>query len=124
MTKKEIKYLDEFWSFAIKERDDFTCQLCGKTERLNSHHIISRSRRSTRWLIKNGVCLCQGCHKFKLHVDPIYYTHHLANLLNIDLEDLVELSRSLNKESFGNVKEKLVNTCKELKLKNTLKEKL
>jgi hypothetical protein len=48
---------------------------------LNSHHIYSRSNRSTRWDLENGVCLCVGHHtfstKFSAHKTPTEFTEWL-----------------------------------------------
>lgn len=79
LKKKQSKsYLnkkkDEQWSKAVKERDNHTCQYCGKKEYLNSHHIFSRSNFTTRWDLDNGITLCSGCHtfssKFSAHKTP------------------------------------------------------
>ncbi len=58
--RKDIsKLLDTAWSETVKVRDGYTCQKCGsKDKQLNSHHIFSRSFKSTRWDIDNGICLC------------------------------------------------------------------
>ena len=55
------------WAKSIKILFEFKCFNCGKTENLESHHIIPVSmnkRLSTN--LKNGICLCHDCHK-KLH---------------------------------------------------------
>lgn len=62
--KVSIKRLDDLWSEKIKQRDNFKCVKCGKDKYLNSHHIFSRSKRSTRWYLPNGITLCVGCHTF------------------------------------------------------------
>lgn len=56
--------LDEAWSKLVKLRAGNMCEYCLKTSNLNSHHIFSRSKRSTRWDVLNGVCLCVGHHTF------------------------------------------------------------
>lgn len=75
MTKKETKILDNLWSKTVKLKAGNKCEFCGKTNRLNSHHIYSRSKRSTRWDIDNGVCLCSGHHSlqsnFSAHKTPL-----------------------------------------------------
>lgn len=72
-----IKRLDDLWSEKIKERDGHKCVHCGKTSYLNSHHIFSRSKRSTRWYLPNGITLCVTCHtfssKFSAHKSPLEF---------------------------------------------------
>jgi 5-methylcytosine-specific restriction endonuclease McrA len=67
MKKKEIKYLDKLWAEKVKKRANYKCEYCGKTKYLNAHHIYSRSNRSVRWDVRNGICLCVGCHSFANH---------------------------------------------------------
>ena len=52
------------WSLKVKELAGFKCEYCGKPTGLNSHHIFSRSNKSTRYDLDNGVCLCVGHHTF------------------------------------------------------------
>ena len=62
------------WALKVKERAGFKCEYCGITEYLNSHHIFSRSNRTTRYDLDNGMCLCTCCHtfssKFSAHKTP------------------------------------------------------
>jgi len=62
--KKLVKKLDIMWSELVKKRAGNKCEYCGKSEYINSHHIFSRSSRSVRWDVDNGVCLCAGHHVF------------------------------------------------------------
>lgn len=68
------KRLMDTWSLKVKEVAGNKCEYCNKSTGLNSHHIFSRSKLSTRWDIDNGVCLCVGCHvfssKFSAHKTP------------------------------------------------------
>lgn len=75
MKKIEIKKLDKLWRDAIKERDT-CCQICGKVEYLNAHHVIGRRNLNLRWDLNNGITLCSGCHTFKTqsaHQDPLWF---------------------------------------------------
>lgn len=68
------KRLDEAWSKLVKLKAGERCEVCGKIRHLNSHHIFSRAKRSTRWDVENGVCLCVGCHvgnNFSAHKTPL-----------------------------------------------------
>ena len=80
--KKLDDSLDKLWSLLVKHRAGWRCEYCGSREKmLNSHHIYSRSNRSTRWDLENGVCLCVGHHtfstKFSAHKTPTEFTEWL-----------------------------------------------
>ena len=62
--KKWKKKKDQYWASMIKLDYDNKCAVCGKTERLNAHHILPREFLKTRWDRMNGIALCPGCHKF------------------------------------------------------------
>jgi 5-methylcytosine-specific restriction endonuclease McrA len=54
------------WARAVKERDNFTCQVCGNNKggNLVSHHLESYNNSpDLRIVLDNGVCLCEKCHK-------------------------------------------------------------
>lgn len=74
--------LDDAWAKLVKLKANMKCEHCGKTTGLNSHHIFSRSKKSTRWDVDNGVCLCVGCHvfssKFSAHKTPTEFTFWLV----------------------------------------------
>jgi ribosomal protein S27AE len=40
------------------------CRNCGRTGSLNAHHIMPRSRSSTRYLLENLLVICPLCHVF------------------------------------------------------------
>ena len=66
------------WADIIKLRAGHKCEKCGKTKEvatLNSHHIFARNSHSTRWDLRNGICLCSSCHTFgkdAAHRDPSF----------------------------------------------------
>ena len=53
------------WRMAIYKRDGFACVVCGNVGRnLNAHHIKEWVNfPELRLDIKNGVTMCEGCHK-------------------------------------------------------------
>jgi len=67
--KKLEKELDDLWHKAVLKRDNYGCKICGSRDRLQTHHIFSRIRRSTRWDMENGITLCAG-HHYLAHRDP------------------------------------------------------
>lgn len=66
-----LVYKDRYFSREVKhftknkvaalERDDWTCQICGRQERLHVHHRIPRYQGGTEAL-DNLITLCSGCH--------------------------------------------------------------
>ena len=52
------------WAKEIKERDNYTCQICKKFGvPLNSHHLNSWDMFiEQRYELANGITLCVGCH--------------------------------------------------------------
>lgn len=62
-SKKTLKKkCDVLWSEIVKIRAGYKCELCGKKENLQSHHVFGRRANSTRFDTNNGVCLCWRCH--------------------------------------------------------------
>ena len=45
-----------------KERDLYTCQICGSIERVEGHHILNYQYGGAA-SVDNIVTLCQKCHK-------------------------------------------------------------
>jgi len=45
----------------IRERDNYTCQLCFTKKDLNVHHINYNKKHNT---LKNLITLCRGCNSF------------------------------------------------------------
>lgn len=62
---------DKKWQAAVREKDNYTCQRCGKYEQyIHTHHVAPRSRRpDLRNDISNGKCLCNSCHSW-VHEHP------------------------------------------------------
>jgi transposase-like protein len=53
------------WRTQVFQRDNFTCQECGKHGgHLNAHHIESFAKNEAlRFDVSNGITLCVSCHK-------------------------------------------------------------
>ena len=53
-----------FWRVRVFERDNYTCQDCGKIGgELNSHHIKPfATHKNLRTELDNGITLCKTCH--------------------------------------------------------------
>jgi len=72
MKKSNIRKLDTLWSKRVKELAGYVCEHCLRNGYeiepetgawLNSSHILGRRYRATRWLLRNGLCLCLNCHQ-------------------------------------------------------------
>ncbi|KKN74752.1 hypothetical protein LCGC14_0387940 [marine sediment metagenome] len=63
---KGIRRSPEFyqWRKAVLERDNHTCQDCGRTEKVDAHHIRSIiDYPEGVFEIDNGLAVCENCHK-------------------------------------------------------------
>jgi predicted restriction endonuclease len=85
--------LDTAWSAAV--RSVGCCEYCGRTDTLNAHHIYSRSKKSTRWDIENGICLCVAHHtfssSFSAHKTPLEFIDWLYKNRGQDKIDALRL---------------------------------
>jgi len=78
------------WRDLVKDRDNYTCQVCGKYGKSNqAHHIVGRSNHAIRWDMRNGVTLCVGCH-MRAHNDPLGFTKWLMDYREDDYEYLLK----------------------------------
>lgn len=87
--------LDTAWSLLVKLRAGNKCEYCGKTSYLNSHHIYSRSKKSTRWKTENGICLCVGHHtfssSFSAHKTPLEFVQWLTSYKGQEFIDRLQI---------------------------------
>ena len=70
---KSIKLALKQWAVKVKERDGYTCQLCGETDRtiLEAHHMKHRSKfPELQFDFNNGITLCLKCHALQHTDDP------------------------------------------------------
>lgn len=70
MTRKnKIAKLDKEWSRQVIERDQSICQKCGRWGE-NPHHVFYKRKLGSRWLLENGINLCEDCHVPWAHAKP------------------------------------------------------
>lgn len=111
--------LDIAWAKLVKLKAGLKCEYCGTTtKQLHSHHIFSRSKKSTRWDIDNGICLCAGHHvlssTFSAHKTPTEFTYWFEKYKGKDFIEMLTFK--------SNQISKLHNFEKELLLKELQKE--
>lgn len=93
----KLKPKDKLWASLVKERDSYECQRChvvypeGRRQGLHAHHIFGRSRRTTRWMLENGISLCFGCHMWA-HANPLEFHEWMQDRLGAGYWDLRKLS--------------------------------
>ena len=84
------------WSKIVREKANYKCEICEKTEYLNSHHLISRKVIKYRHDVKNGVCLCAGCHNFNENSPHVFYWNFEEWLKNHKPEQYKDHSEKRN----------------------------
>jgi hypothetical protein len=69
------RHADKLWQQAVREKDNYTCQRCGKYDlHISTHHVAPRGRRpDLRHVVENGKCLDHACHMW-VHHHPIEAT--------------------------------------------------
>ena len=56
--------LQSEWARRVKERFGNACYICGETEGLDAHHLISASSEpKLQTKLTNGIPLCRRCHR-------------------------------------------------------------
>lgn len=94
--------LDNMWKTKVKKRDNWKCVYCGKNKNVQAHHIFSRSNRSTRWYLPNGISVCVGHHLFSsvfsAHKTPIEFAEWLKERNGEEwYDDLRRQAKSVDK---------------------------
>lgn len=74
------KQADKLWSLLV--RDIGHCFLCGETTYLQAAHGFPRRYLGTRHDLRNGWCLCRGCHKTMTH-HPLAWDDFLRKELGV-----------------------------------------
>ena len=104
--------LDDAWAKLVKLKAGMKCEKCSKTTALNSHHIYSRSKKSTRWDTDNGSCLCVGCHVFSFgfsaHKTPTEFTMWILKKRGDKWFDALTLKANTPQKLFKFEKEELL----------------
>ena len=103
------KKLDRAWSKAILTKG--RCEVCGESGYLNPHHIEGRRNFRLRWDLRNGVCLCSGCHMFRkesAHQSPEWFHFWLEENRWEDLQYIMCVRNEVKKWSIEELQIKLL----------------
>jgi len=115
-SKKTIeRKLDKAWSRAILSKG--RCEVCSTKEYLNAHHVEGRRNLQLRWDLRNGVCLCSGCHVFRkesAHQSPEWFHTWLESNRKEDLEYIMAIRNNIVKWTIEDLLNKLseLEQCK------------
>ncbi len=117
--KSIIKIIDNLWSKIIKAKGKCEFKNCRKERYLNSHHIISRSNKTLRWDLKNGVCLCAGHHTLltnSAHKNPIEFLEQMKEKRGQEWYDTLRLRAAVISKNldYKLIKLELLQIIKEL----------
>ena len=82
---------DQWFSKAIRLRDNDTCQCCGLAGG-DSAHIVGRRVKATRWSAINALCLCRSCHN-TLGEHPLDFAALITRLYGPEREDVLTFKR-------------------------------
>lgn len=77
---------DQLWSSIVRAAGK--CRICGSAERLQAAHGHSRTYMGTRWDLRNGWCLCSGCHMTMTH-NPLAWSRFLQTEWGPELYDVM-----------------------------------
>lgn len=94
MNKTQTKTLDCLWSKLVKLKAKGQCEWCGSNKTLNSHHVIGRRNKATRWNESNGVCLCAYHHmlsKNSAHQNPLEFIEFIRDKRGITWYTMLRL---------------------------------
>lgn len=67
---------DAHFSLAVRTRDRFVCQYCGK-DGTDAAHIFGRRSKVVRWSMDNALCLCRYHHQY-FESNPVAFTDFLT----------------------------------------------
>lgn len=78
------------WRAAVFKRDNYTCQKCNSADNLLAHHILKKEEYpEIKYLVENGITLCQTCHnKLAWHEEE-----YIPEFLNIVFHHTSALNR-------------------------------
>jgi len=85
MKRKSAKTLraecTHLWGLVVRNRDNHTCQWCGKPGN-QPHHIVSKAQGNiARFDVDNGITLCFYCHMRRIQREPLEFAEFVHRWL-------------------------------------------
>ena len=83
LAKRNFKLADKNWKNLVRERDNYTCQVCMRKldpKNAHAHHLIPRQIKECRHDLLNGITLCYYHHKvgpWSAHQNAVWFTQWL-----------------------------------------------
>ena len=108
--KLSMKTLDALWSKIVRRKFGNQCAVCGATP-VQAHHIFTRTYKSTRWDIDNGVALCYKHHFYLAHSKFEEFRDFLIELMGEEqYENLKTKSKQIVKPILEDIHAELERT--------------
>ena len=81
---------DDWFSKCIREGNNNSCEMCGRSGiKMETHHYEGRRNFATRFEPLNCCCLCYSCHR-KAHESPDRYKDFLVNKIGVMAYDVLK----------------------------------
>ncbi len=87
--------LDTLVSQYVRERDNWTCQKCGRGREscIDAAHIMARRHKATRYDPENLLSLCRECHSY-FTAHPLYFAVWVKEKIGADkFDELLQRAR-------------------------------
>jgi len=76
------------WAVSVKKRYKNTCQVCGKKDLIEAHHILPwKSFVDNRLDLENGIAVCENCHNI---------IHSFIGVHSLDLSKYPDAINNIN----------------------------
>lgn len=99
----KIDAADRYFSLWIRQRDNWTCQRCGKkytppTQALHCSHFKGRGKEATRFDPRNADALCYGCHSYFTSQPDEHYKWQVERKSQETIDEISLLSTKYKKK--------------------------
>ena len=114
------KFLIKIWREIVFAREGRLCVICGRPA-IDVHHIIHRSQSNNlAYDPENGVPLCKGCHRKKIHLGDFEANKRLLEYVGEERFQQLQAKRHIifkkNKSNMRAKAEELLEVAHELGL--------
>jgi len=109
----------------VCRRANDRCEICGKRETIQTHHICGRRNMRLRYDLKNGICLCAKHHRFatdSVEQDGTTIYTYMVDYRPYDWDYLITVKYEIRKwDEFG--REELLKLFERIYAKDKVLEK-